>query len=142
MKIKLQLLVLALTAAPLTYARTSDVADVDTLSNADDELLLDESSFTLTESQLGENDDMTSDVIHINSSNNVYTSQMSWAWSGIWFKYRALDNRYNDIYMNGVQVNNPEQGRFTYSTIGISPRRFGSSSMVTPCGLPGSPVMM
>ena len=118
MKIKLQLLVLALTAAPLTYARTSDVADVDTLSNADDELLLDESSFTLTESQLGENDDMTSDVIHINSSNNVYTSQMSWAWSGIWFKYRALDNRYNDIYMNGVQVNNPEQGRFTYSTIG------------------------
>lgn len=81
-------------------------------------MLSDDSNFTFTESQLGENDDMTSDVIHVNSTTNVYTNQIGWAWSGVWFKYRALDNAYNDIYMNGVQVNNPENGRFTFSTIG------------------------
>ena len=119
MKMKHLLLVLALAATPLSYAQTTETAVVDTLSSAEQELLADDSDFTFTESQLGENDDMTSDVIQINSNSNVYLNQMSWAWSGgIWFKYRALDNAYNDIYMNGVQVNNPENGRFTYSTIG------------------------
>lgn len=104
--------------APLSYAQTIETAVVDTLSSVEEEMLSDDSNFTFTESQLGENDDITSDVIHINSTTNVYTSQISWAWTGIWFKYRALDNAYNDVYMNGVQVNNPENGRFTYSTIG------------------------
>ena len=112
------LLVFALAATPQVHAQFVEATDVDSLSTVEQELLTDDSNFTFTESQLGENDDMTSDVIHINSSTNVYTSQIGWAWSGVWFKYRALDNAYNDIYMNGVQVNNPENGRFTYSTIG------------------------
>ena len=118
MKIKHLLLVLAIAAAPQSHAQTTETADVDSLSTAEQEELLDDTHFTFSESQLGENDDVTSDVIHVNSSNNVYQSQIGWAWSGIWFKYRALDNAYNDIYMNGVQVNNPENGRFSYSTIG------------------------
>ena len=117
MEIKHLLLVYALAAAPFSYAQSFETAEADTLSMVE-EMQADDSNFTFTESQLGENDDMTSDVIHINSSTNVYTSQIGWTWSGIWFKYRALDNAYNDIYMNGVQVNNPENGRFTYSTIG------------------------
>ena len=118
MKKKHLLLVTALAAAPLVRAQSPDVAVADTLSGVEQEMLTDDASFTFTESQLGENEDITSDVIRINSSTNVYTSQIGWAWSGIWFKYRALDNAYNDIYMNGVQVNNPENGRFSYSTIG------------------------
>ena len=117
MKTKHLLLGLALMATPLSHAKTAETADVDTLSTEEQELL-DDSYFTFTESQLGENDDITSDVIQINSANNIYLNQIGWAWSGIWFKYRALDNSYNDIYMNGVQVNNPENGRFSYSTIG------------------------
>ena len=111
------LLVLALAAAPLSHAQTVETEDADSLGTAGQELL-DDSNFTFTESQLGENDDITSDVIQINSASNVYLSQIGWAWAGVWFKYRALDNAYNDVYMNGVLVNNPENGRFSYSTIG------------------------
>lgn len=118
MKKKHLLLVLPLLSAPLSHAQTIETAGVDSLSTVEQEMQTDESNFTFTESQLGENDDITSDVIRINSASNVYASQIGWAWSGIWFKYRALDNAYNDIYMNGVQVNNPENGRFSYSTIG------------------------
>lgn len=118
MKMKHLLSVLALAATPWSYAQTTQTEGVDSLSTAEQELLADDSNFTFTESQLGENDDITTDVIQINSVNNVYVSQIGWAWSGVWFKFRALDNAYNDIYMNGVQVNNPENGRFSYSTIG------------------------
>ncbi len=118
MKMKHLLLVFALAAAPKIHAQSYGTAGVDSLSTVEEELQADDSNFTFTESQLGENDDITSDVIRINSATNVYTSQFGWTWSGIWFKYRALDNAYNDIYMNGVQVNNPENGRFQYSTVG------------------------
>ena len=118
MKKKHLLLTFALAATSLGHAQTTESASVDSLSTMEEELLTDDSNFTFTESQLGENDDITTDVIRINSASNVYASQISWAWTGVWFKYRALDNAYNDIYMNGVQVNNPENGRFSYSTIG------------------------
>ena len=111
MKIKHLLLVSVLAAAPFSHARTVVTADVDSLDTVE-QRLADDDNFTFTESQLGENDDITSDVIQINSNNNIYLSQLGWAWSGIWFKFRALDNAYNDVYMNGVQVNNPENGRF------------------------------
>ena len=75
-------------------------------------------SFIFTESQLDEDADMTTDVIQINSSNNMYTSNVGYLFSPMRFKFRALDQKYNDIYMNGVQVNSAENGRFSYSTIG------------------------
>ena len=128
MKMKHLLLMSVLATASMSYAQTTKTADADSAADAsgagatqsmvEQGLLDDDSDFSLTESQLGENDDMTTDVIRINSYNNIYLSQMGWAWSGVWFKYRALDNRYNDVHMNGVQVNNPENGRFSFSTIG------------------------
>ncbi len=75
-------------------------------------------SFIFTESQLDEDAEMTTDVIQINSNNNMYTSNVGYLFSPMRFKFRALDQKYNDIYMNGVQVNNIENGRFNYSTIG------------------------
>ena len=117
MKIKHLLLVFAIAATPLSHAQTTKTADVDSLGTVGHELM-DDSDFIFTESQLGENDDLTADVIRITSNSNVYLNQIGWAWSGIWFKYRALDNSCSDTYMNGVQVNNPENGRFSYSTIG------------------------
>lgn len=118
MEMKHLLWVIAFMATPQIHAQSVKTADADSLGMVEDEWQTDDSNFTFTESQLGENDDITSDVIRVNSATNVYASQISWAWSGVWFKYRALDNSYNDIYMNGVQVNNPENGRFSYSTIG------------------------
>lgn len=106
-------MILALLASPMAYAQ------VDSTAVAETELKQDEAdAFIFNESQLGEDDDVTSDVIQINSSTNVYTSNIGYAWSAARFKFRALDNRYNDIYLNGVQVNNVENGRFIFSNIG------------------------
>lgn len=78
----------------------------------------DGASFTLTESQLGEDDDMTQNVILVSANNNVYTSNVGYLFSAMRYKYRAYNSRYNDIYFNGVSVNNAENGQFNYSTIG------------------------
>ena len=113
MKIKHQLMVPALFAASLSYAQTDS-----TFVSTVEEGMQDASSFTLTESQLGEDDDQTANIIQIGSSSNVYTSNVGYLWSPVRYKFRAYDSRYNDVYMNGVQVNNVENGRFNFSTIG------------------------
>lgn len=106
---------LALIAAPLAYAQTDDSdVHVDTVATVQDVI----DYFTITESQLGEDDDMTTDIIQVGSANNVYTSNIGYTWSAARFKYRALDNKYNDVYFNGVQVNGAENGRFQFSNIG------------------------
>lgn len=114
MKKKHQLLALALLTAPYSLAQN----DTTSVSRQEAEILQDGSSFTLSESQLGEDDDQTANIIQVGSASNVYTSNVGYAWSPVRFKYRAYDSRYNDVYMNGVQVNNLENGRFNFSTIG------------------------
>lgn len=111
MKKKLQLLALTLLAAPTGYAQTAQTDSTDIDKGTDE--------FIFTESQLSEDEDMTSDIIQVGSANNIYASQIGYTWGGsMRFKFRALDNRYNNVYMNGVMVNNAENGRFNYSTIG------------------------
>ena len=75
-------------------------------------------SYIFSESQLDEDADATQDVIQINSSANVYTSNVGYLFSPMRFKYRALDQKYNEIHLNGVLANSAENGRFTFSTIG------------------------
>lgn len=114
MKKKLQLLMIAMLASSFAYAQTEKKDSVDVETEMQD----DGQAFTFNESQLGEDDDMTKDVIQVGSASNVYTSQYGYAWSAVRFRFRALDNRYNDVYLNGVMVNNAENGRFVFSNIG------------------------
>ncbi len=114
MRTKHLLLVTALFASPLCYAQTDTTA----VSKLEEEIRQENSSFVLSESQLGEDDDQTVNIIQVGSANNVYTSNIGYQWSPVRFKYRAYDSRYNDVYMNGVMVNNIENGRFNFSTIG------------------------
>ena len=76
-----------------------------------------QSDFVFTESELDMDDesDVSQDVIQISSSSNVYTSNISYTFSPMWFKFRALDQRYNETYMNGVLVNSAENGSFGFS---------------------------
>lgn len=106
-----------LTAVLLTVPALQMLAQV---SNPDleKEKKQDNASFVFTESQLGEDEDMTQNVIMMNSNSNVYTSNVGYLWSPVRFKFRAYNSQYSDIYMNGVQVNNLENGQFNYSTIG------------------------
>ena len=113
---KLTLVALFFGMAPLGFAQ--DKPTVDTGSTDDASLRQDNAAFVFTESQLGENDDVTQNVIMVNSANNVYTSNVGYLFSPVRYKYRAYNSRFNDIYFNGVQVNNSENGQFNYSTIG------------------------
>ncbi len=111
MRRKLQFVAVLLTAAPVCQAQQPNTDPLKAMKE-------DNASFTLTESQLGEDDDMTQNVIMVNSNNNVYTSNVGYLFSPMRFKFRAYNSRYNDIYFNGVSVNNAENGQFNYSTIG------------------------
>lgn len=80
----------------------------------------DESAFTFTESQLGEDDDAVQSVMALLSStdNDIFRSNVGYLFSPMRFKVRALDAKYNDVYVNGVQMNDAETGRFSYGMIG------------------------
>ncbi|HEY9543538.1 TonB-dependent receptor [Prevotella sp.] len=77
-----------------------------------------EAAFTFTEAQLGENDNATQNVTILNSSTNVYVNGVGFTFSPVRFRYRALSQKYNDVFINGAPVNNVENGQFSFSSIG------------------------
>ena len=113
MKKKLKLAVLAICIAPCP-ALAQEAADSLILTSG----VADEQAFTFTEAQLGEDDDMSQNVTITGSNSNVYASQVGYLFSPVRFRYRALNQKYNDIYINGVQMNDMETGQFRYSLVG------------------------
>lgn len=113
MKKTFQLISLLLLGTSVGHAQTTTTTD-----ETEEDKKQDNAAFVFTESQLGEDDDMTQNVIMVGSNTNVYTSNVGYLWSPVRFKYRAYNSQFNDIYMNGVYVNNAENGQFNYSTIG------------------------
>lgn len=79
---------------------------------------VEESAITFTETQLGENDDVSQNVSVIGSSSNIYASNVGYLFSPMRFRYRAYNTKYNDIYINGNPMNDPERGQFGYSLVG------------------------
>ena len=110
MQKKLKLAVVALCYSPLAFAQTTTPGQTTKP--------LDESAFTFSEAQLGEDDDMTRNVTILNSNTNVYASQVGYLFSPMRFNYRAFDQKYNDVYINGAPMNDMESGQFRYSMIG------------------------
>ena len=78
----------------------------------------DSETFTFTEAQLGEDDDMSQNVTILGSSNNIYASEVGYLFSPVRFRYRAFNQKYNDIYVNGMSLNDMETGQFRYSLVG------------------------
>ena len=71
MQKKLKLAVLALCSSSMVAAQNTDTGKQEQTANA-----MDESAFTFTEAQLGENNDMNDNVTILNSNSNVYASQV------------------------------------------------------------------
>lgn len=111
MQTKLKLAVVALccttSAAAQVENKTGQVTDIES-----------EQAFTFTEAQLGEDDDMSENVIIVNSNSNIYASEVGYLFSPARFRYRALDQKYNEIFINGAPMNDAESGQFRYSLIG------------------------
>lgn len=83
-----------------------------------DSLVVDNADFTFTESQLDEDNDASQSVSSITSKKDPYLSEVGYAFSAVRFRVRGYDNMYSNSYLNGVMMNDLEQGRFSYSIIG------------------------
>ena len=110
MQKKLKLAVMALCYAPFASAQSDSIGQRGAA--------LSESAFTFTEAQLGEDDDMSQNVTIVNSNSNIYASEVGYLFSPVRFRYRAFDQKFNDIYINGVPMNDMESGQFRYSLVG------------------------
>ncbi len=113
MQKKLKLAVLALCCTPAAFAQSTDQQQQKQNVTIDDE-----QAFTFTEAQLGEDDDMSQNVTIINSNSNLYAGQVGYLFSPVRFRYRAFNQKYNEIYINGAPMNDAESGQFRYSMIG------------------------
>lgn len=105
MQKQLILAMLALSYAPLTFAQTNSTS-------------VGETAFTFTEAQLGEDDNMEQNVSIVNSASSAYASGVGYLFSPMRFRYRAMNQKYNEIYINGASVNDMESGQFRYSMVG------------------------
>ena len=110
MQKKLNLAVLAMCFAPAVYAQN------DSIGYHTEETT--EAAFTFTEAQLGEDDDMNQNVTIVNSATDIYASQVGFLFSPARFRYRGFDQKYNDVYLNGLLLNDMETGQFRFSQFG------------------------
>lgn len=115
MQKQLKLSVIAFCCATAAFAQNTntDASQQEQTANA-----LDEQAFTFTEAQLGEDNDMSDNVTILNSNSNVYASEVGYLFSPLRFRYRAFNQKYNDIYINGAPMNDMESGQFRYSMVG------------------------
>lgn len=59
------------------------------------------------------------------ANDNVYYNTASYNFGPMYFKFRGLQNEYQQVYMNGVNLNDPIRGSFTYATLlGLTSRAF------------------
>jgi len=52
------------------------------------------------------------------ASNDVYISNTTWNFTAVRFRLRGYDNRYAEMFINGIKFNNPQRGGFSYGIIG------------------------
>ena len=110
MRIKVKLLVFVLCSVSPSVAQNNN--------QRQQAQALDDNSFTFTESQLDEDANSYQGVTILNSNTNTYANEVGYLFSPVRFRYRALNQKYNEIYINGAPVNDVECGTFSYSSIG------------------------
>ena len=114
MKKKLKLTAIALCCALTSFAQTTETNPEGQNNGA----AINESAFTFTEAQLGEDDNSSQNVTIVGSNSNVYASEVGYRFSPVRFRYRAFNQKYNHIYVNGNPINDAESGQFRYSLVG------------------------
>ncbi len=116
MRLKIKFVLLAFCCAQFSFAQTDKNGEGTLKTGEESEMT--ENTFTFTETQLGENDDMSQNVSIVGSSSNIYASNVGYRFSPMRFKYRGMNPKYNDIYINGNPMNDLERGSFGYSLVG------------------------
>ena len=75
-------------------------------------------SYTFSEGQLGEDDDYAGTTAMISSNDDYFLSEVGYLFSPMRFRVRAYESMYNNVYANGVMMNDAERGQFSYGMIG------------------------
>lgn len=79
----------------------------------------DKQSFTFSEGQLDNDEDVIQGSSAIATSNDDYfLSEVGYLFSPMRFRVRAYENQYSSVYANGVLLNDAERGSFSYGMIG------------------------
>ncbi len=112
MQNKVKIAVIALCYCPLLYAQTEKSEQQKQTAT------IDENAFTFTEAQLGEDEDMSQNVTILGSNSNIYADQVGYLFSPVRFRYRAFNQKFNEVYVNGAPMNDMESGQFRFSNVG------------------------
>lgn len=121
--------VVAVTPARPTTAVTASkqLASKDTVANGTITMVtpafvtegIDKDQFTFTENMLDEDEDVIQGASAMTtSSDDYFLSEVGYRWSAMRFKVRGYDSQYNNVYANGVLLNDAERGTFSYGMIG------------------------
>ena len=115
MQKELKLIVMALCFPFMAFAQTDKPTATEQQKAAEDD---DDTAFTFTEAQLGDDDNTLNTISIVGSANNVYANEVGYRFSAARFKYRALGGKYNEMFINGNPVNDVERGEFNFSYVG------------------------
>ena len=111
---KLKLTAIAICCALTSFAQTTTTEPEGQTNGA----AINESAFTFTEAQLGEDDNSSQNVTIVGSNSNIYANEVGYRFSPVRFRYRAFNQKYNHIYVNGNPINDAESGQFRFSLVG------------------------
>ena len=75
-------------------------------------------SYTFSEGQLGDDDDYAGTTAMVSSNDDYFLSEVGYLFSPMRFRIRAYESMYNNVYANGVMLNDAERGQFSYGMIG------------------------
>ena len=75
-------------------------------------------SYTFSEGQLGDDDDYAGTTAMVSSNDDYFLSEVGYLFSPMRFRIRAYESMYNNVYANGVLINDAERGQFSYGMIG------------------------
>ncbi len=100
---------------PMDTLKLSGISSIENTTITND----DKDAFTFTEGQLDEDEDVIQGSSAMTSSNDDYfLSEVGYLFSPMRFRIRAYDNQYNNVYANGILLNDAERGSFSYGMIG------------------------
>lgn len=99
-------------ADTLLVKEAEKVSNIITISDDNNE------SYTFSEGQLGDDDDYAGTTAMVSSNDDYFLSEVGYLFSPMRFRVRAYESMYNNVYANGVLLNDAERGQFSYGMIG------------------------
>lgn len=77
-------------------------------------------------SDLESDDDSSQSIARLaGASDDIYYNTASYNFGPMYFRFRGYDSQYQSIYLNGIKMNDPIRGRFSFGTLmGMTSRAF------------------